>query len=158
MIPANHDLYTLFRMESTMLKNLQSTEDIRSSFRVFTILRPHLDEETFVAQALRQMGKGYIITAIIENDLVVSIAGYRYSEALAWGKFIYIDDFVTHPDARGKGYGGQLLEHVKALAMEHNLDAVHLDSGHTRFDAHRVYLNHGFEIRSHHFAFQLLGE
>ena len=138
-----------------MLKNLQSADEIRSSFRVFTILRPHLDEDTFVAQALRQMEKGYIITSIHEDDLIVSVAGYRYSEALAWGKFIYIDDFVTHPDARGKGYGGQLLEYVKALAIESKLDAVHLDSGHTRFDAHRVYLNHGYQIKSHHFALKL---
>lgn len=138
-----------------MLKNLQSAEDIRSSFRVFTILRPHLDEETFVSQALRQMEKGYIITAVIEGGLVASAAGYRYSEALAWGKYIYIDDLVTHPDARGKGYGGQLLEHVKSLAIKSNLDAVHLDSGHTRFDAHRVYLNHGYKITSHHFVLNL---
>jgi GNAT superfamily N-acetyltransferase len=142
-------------MESYMLKNLTSADEIRSSFRVFTILRPHLDEETFVAQALRQMEQGYIITAILDDDLVVSTAGYRYSEALAWGKFIYIDDLVTHPDARGKGYGGQLLEHVKQLAIDSELDAVHLDSGHTRFDAHRVYLNHGFQIKSHHFSVAL---
>ena len=138
-----------------MLKNLQTADEVRSSFRTFTFLRPHLDEETFVAQALRQMEKGYIITAILEDDLVVSGAGYRFGEALAWGKFIYIDDLVTHPDARGKGYGGQLLNHVKSLAIESNLDAVHLDSGHTRFDAHRVYLNHGYKITSHHFVLTL---
>lgn len=36
-----------------MLKNLESADDIRSSFRVFMILRPHLDEDMFFAQALR---------------------------------------------------------------------------------------------------------
>ena len=138
-----------------MLKNLKTADEVRSGFRTFTFLRPHLDEETFVTQALRQMEKGYMMTAIIEDDLVVSGAGYRFGEALAWGKFIYIDDLVTHPDARGKGYGGQLLDHVKAMAIENKLDAVHLDSGHTRFDAHRVYLNHGYKITSHHFVLKL---
>lgn len=138
-----------------MLKNLTTADEIRSSFRTFTFLRPHLDEDIFVAQALRQMEKGYMMTVIMEDDRVVSGAGYRFGEALAWGKFIYIDDLVTHPDARGKGYGGQLLEHVKQLALDNGCDAVHLDSGHTRFDAHRVYLNHGFQIRSHHFSMAL---
>jgi len=138
-----------------MLKNLQSPEEVRSSFRVFTHLRSHLDEDTFVEQALRQLEQGYIISAIVEDGRVVSVAGYRFSESLAWGKYIYIDDLVTHPDARGHGYAGQLLNHVKSLAVEHNLDAVHLDSGHTRFDAHRVYLNHGYKITSHHFVLKL---
>ena len=138
-----------------MLKNLATADEIRASFRVFTHLRPHLTEDNFVEQALRQIQQGYIITAILEDSLVVSAAGYRFMEALAWGKFIYIDDFVTHPDARGKGYGGQLLDFVRDLAIEHNLDGVHLDSGHTRFDAHRVYLNHGYRISCHHFQLDL---
>lgn len=138
-----------------MLKNLESADEIRASFRTFTILRPHLDEDTFVEQALRQIEQGYIITAILEDDVVVSAAGYRFMEALAWGKFIYIDDLVTHPDARGKGYAGKLLNFVKDLAIENNLDGIHLDSGHTRFDAHRVYLNHGYKMRAHHFDLDL---
>ena len=138
-----------------MFKNLTTAEEIRASFRAFTILRPHLTEDTFVEQALRQIQQGYIITAIYEDDLPVSVIGYRFSEALAWGKYIYIDDLVTHPDARGKGYGGKLLDFVRDLAIENKLDAVHLDSGHTRFDAHRVYLNHRFRISSHHFTLNL---
>jgi len=138
-----------------MFKNLTTADEIRASFRVFTILRPHLTENIFVEQALRQIQQGYIITAIYEDALVVSVSGYRFSEALAWGKYIYIDDLVTHPDARGKGYAGKLLDFVKDLAIENKLDAVHLDSGHTRFDAHRVYLNHGFLISAHNFTLTL---
>ena len=45
--------------------------------------------------------------------------------------------------------------HIIDMARKENLDAIHLDSGHTRFDAHRLYLNMGFKIVSHHFALQL---
>lgn len=138
-----------------MLKNLTTPVEVQSAFRVFTLLRPHLDESTFVEQALRQMEAGYTITAILEGDVVVSAVGYRTAEFLAWGKVIYIDDLITHPDARGKGYGSQLLEHVKDLARESGCRGVHLDSGYTRFDAHRVYLNHGFDLNCHHFAVEL---
>ena len=138
-----------------MLKHLETADEIRSSFRAFTILRPKLDEETFVEQALRQLQQGYKVTAIVEGDQVVSAAGYRFSESLGWGKFIYIDDLVTHPDARGKGYAGQLLDYIHQLALENNCDSIHLDSGHSRYDAHRLYLNHKFIMTSHHFRRQL---
>jgi GNAT superfamily N-acetyltransferase len=85
----------------------------------------------------------------------MSVAGYRFMEALAWGKFIYIDDLVTHPDARGKGYAAQLLDYVKDLAIEHDLDAVHLDSGPTRLDAHRLYHSKRYFISAHHFQLNL---
>ena len=138
-----------------ILKHLETTDEIRDSFRAFTVLRPHLDVTTFLEQAQRQMLNGYRILAVIDNDLVMSAAGYRFGEALAWGKFIYIDDLVTHPDARGKGYAGNLLNYIRNLAIEHKLDAVHLDSGHGRYDAHRLYLNHGFIMTSHHFRMNL---
>ncbi|HEX5169461.1 MAG TPA: GNAT family N-acetyltransferase, partial [Cyclobacteriaceae bacterium] len=65
------------------------------------------------------------------------------------------DDLSTLPDHRKKGYGKMLLEYIIQLARAENLDAIHLDSGHTRFDAHRLYLNLGFKIVAHHFALVL---
>jgi hypothetical protein len=48
-----------------------------------------------------------------------------------------------------------LLDYVKDLAIEHNLDAVHLDSGPTRLDAHRLYHSKRFFISAHHFQLNL---
>ncbi|MDQ3552225.1 MAG: GNAT family N-acetyltransferase, partial [Bacteroidota bacterium] len=71
------------------------------------------------------------------------------------GKSIYIDDLVTAPTARGKGFGGALLKYVFDEAREAGCQSVHLDSGVQRFAAHRLYLNNGFNITSHHFALEL---
>ena len=71
------------------------------------------------------------------------------------GRSIYIDDLCTLPEARGKGHGLALLDHVLKEARHHELQSVHLDSGHHRHDAHRLYLNFGFNITSHHFAMDL---
>ncbi|MEP7265402.1 MAG: GNAT family N-acetyltransferase, partial [Bacteroidota bacterium] len=78
-------------------------------------------------------------------------------EHLAWGKAIYIDDLTTHPSHRKKGYAKLLLDYVDEQAKLHGCEQVHLDSGCVpqRYDAHRLYLNYGFNITSHHFAYSV---
>jgi GNAT superfamily N-acetyltransferase len=71
------------------------------------------------------------------------------------GRSIYIDDLCTLPEARGKGHAKALLQHVLKEAREEELQSIHLDSGHQRHDAHRLYLNFGFDITAHHFAMEL---
>jgi GNAT superfamily N-acetyltransferase len=56
------------------------------------------------------------------------------------------------PTSRGKGYAGKLLDFVEAEARAKGYKVVTLDSGHQRFDAHRLYLNKGFKIVAHHFS------
>ncbi len=41
---------------------------------------------------------------------------------------------------------------VAQQAKASSCDQVHLDSGPSRYEAHRLYLNHGFKIIGHHFA------
>ena len=65
---------------------------------------------------------------------------------------MYLDDLVTHPDHRGKGYAGQLLDWLKNYARENDYDHFSLDSGFIRKDAHRLYLNKGLEVESLHFG------
>ena len=82
----------------------------------------------------------------------VSFIGYRYLQYLYNGKHIYIDDLSTLPKYRGKGYADKLLQHVEEIAILKGYDVVTLDSGHQRTDAHRLYLNKGFNIVAHHFS------
>ena len=71
-------------------------------------------------------------------------------------KHFYIDDLSTLPQYRGKGYGSALLDFVINEAKSLGFDVVTLDSGHQRHDAHRLYLNKGFTISSHHFTKKML--
>ena len=61
----------------------------------------------------------------------------------------------TTPNIGAGVYLYQPNRYYISVSMPNILDAVHLDSGHTRFDAHRVYLSHGFRISSHHFTLKL---
>jgi GNAT superfamily N-acetyltransferase len=62
---------------------------------------------------------------------------------------------VTVPEERGRGYASQLLDWLVGHAQAQRCDAVHLDTGYGRHDAHRLYLKVGFELQCPHVALQL---
>jgi GNAT superfamily N-acetyltransferase len=118
-------------------------------------LRPHLQAEAFVEQVLRQQKDGYRLAFLEEAGTVESCAGYRISECLSWGRFMYVDDLVTASAARSRGFGGELLQWLEAQARAAGCKEFHLDSGVQRFAAHRFYLRERMDIIAHHFALKL---
>lgn len=132
-----------------------SDAELVACFPAFLELRPHLTQEAFLEQVRRQQAQGYCIVAVQAGEQVPSAAGYRFAEFLAWGKVLYVDDLTTLAAARGQGHGGALLDWLVGHAREQGCNAVHLDSGHQRHAAHRLYLNKGFVLSSHHMALAL---
>lgn len=138
------------------IQKASSEVEIRVCYPVMKELRPHLSEEEFVEQVSRQMkNHGYALVYIAREGQVVAAAGYRVAEYLAWGKALYVDDLVTHSEARKHGYGGKLLDWLLEQAQALECDQFHLDSGVHRHDAHRLYLGRKLQITSHHFAQKL---
>jgi GNAT superfamily N-acetyltransferase len=120
-----------------------------------TELRPHLKEAEFVRRVQRQQRAGYHLACLSEKEKVVAVAGYRYSESLSWGKFMYVDDLVTAEKSRSRGHGQKLIKWLINEAKSHDCDQFHLDSGVQRFGAHRFYLASRMDIIAHHFAMKL---
>jgi GNAT superfamily N-acetyltransferase len=118
-------------------------------------LRPHVSQLEFVKAISEMRHEGYTPVFIKEGEAVVSYAGYREMQMLFCGKIIYIDDLVTAPDYRGKGFASILLEYIIQIARQKKLSGVHLDSGYLKNEAHRLYLNKGFLLKAHHFALDL---
>jgi GNAT superfamily N-acetyltransferase len=108
-----------------------------------------------VSQILRQQAAGYRLAYCESERVVRAVAGYRYSENLAYGKFMYVDDLVTDRDHRSKGFGKFLFEWLVAAAKEQGCQVFALDSGIQRSDAHRFYLTNQMSIVSHHFFLRL---
>jgi GNAT superfamily N-acetyltransferase len=137
--------------------------DAGETGRAFTAmreLRPHLSgEEEFVRRVdERQRPAGYRLVAAIEDDGTVSaVAGFRVLDTLAFGRMLYVDDLSTLPAARRRGRARALLDWCGAEGVRLGCDALHLDSGvgPRRQDAHRLYLNAGMRISSHHFSREL---
>lgn len=141
---------------TTKIQFATDSELIRSCYKVMQQLRPHLtSEQAFVSQVQRQIQEGYRLVYIQDHGQIKALAGFRFLEFLAWGKVLYIDDLVSDTANRKHGYGGKVLKWVIDEAKKVNCDQVHLDSGPQRYDAHRLYLNHGFKIIGHHFALDL---
>ncbi len=107
-----------------------------------------------------QRPQGYrLVGSFDQNDgsPAAAVAGFRVGHSLAWGGFLYVDDLSTSPDARRRGHAGLLTDWLLEEAGRLGCDSLHLDSGVglERADAHRLYLNHGLRIVSHHFATDL---
>lgn len=74
-----------------------------------------------------QRPEGYRLAASFDEEgQAVAAGGFRVGHNLAWGRFLYIDDLITLPEARG---------HATALLRWIFEEAVHLgcDQGPSRF-------------------------
>ena len=134
----------------------EGRESVARCFEVMRELRTGLtDVETFVDQVIRQQGQGYRLAFVEAGGEVCAAAGFRVSENLAWGRFLYVDDLVTRAADRSRGWGKRLIDWLIAEARAAGCAELHLDSGVQRFDAHRFYLAQRMQISSHHFALKL---
>ncbi len=142
-------------VKTMILKQAISDEDILKCWEPVAALRPHLKKENYLAQTREMVEEGYRMIFIEEDGQAIAFCGYRNMNMFYSGKIIYIDDLGTLTDHRGKGCGTMLLNFIHQIAREQGLTAVHLDSGHHRYTAHRLYLNEGYNIIAHHFIHEL---
>ena len=130
-------------------------EQIRRCYPILSQLRTHLDESALVKQVIRQQAQGFLLAYLESEGEIRSVAGYRFSENLAYGKFMYVDDLVTNLADRSKGFGQILFDWLVAEGRRRRCDRLVLDSGVQRFGAHRFYLRKGMDIACHHFVMRL---
>ena len=130
--------------------------EIYSCYPVMTELRAQLQEDEFLQRVKRQAEVADYKLAYLVDGEVKAVAGFRISECLAWGKFLYVDDFVAKSGERSKGYGTALFNWLVEYARDENCQQFHLDSAVHRFAAHRFYLNKRMSIEGHHFGLTLI--
>ena len=125
--------------------------EIEACFPVMKALRQDLLKEEFVLK-IRELEKGgYMIACLSASEKPVAVGGFRLGESLAWGRYLYVDDLVTLPEERSKGYGSQLLGWLTEFAHEKGCLTFHLDSGIERKRARRFYEKEGFLMPAYHF-------
>ena len=130
------------------------------AYAALRALRPHVgDRDAFVSRVdEQQRPEGYRIVAVFEDgaEQARAAAGFRLVHNLAWGRFLYVDDLSTVPEARRRGHASRLLAWIAEEAAREGCDAVHLDSGvgPERRDAHRRYFDTGMRISSYHFSWE----
>lgn len=137
-------------------------DEIARTFTVLSTLRPILQGVSlaeFEARVREQMAEGYRILAIFEEgkDDAVAVCAFREQSNLMSGRHLHIDDLITLPQSRKRGYAARLLNEVRKIAREKGLSELHIDSsvGGERTTAHRVYFQYGFEIDAYHFVYKV---
>jgi GNAT superfamily N-acetyltransferase len=133
----------------------ETDDEILACFGVMAELRPHLKQESFVAQVRQQMDAGYMLAYVIEGQQVFVCAGFRVFQTLAWGRILYVDDLVTATRAQRRGYGAAMMQWLVDYARREKCEELHLDSGTWRTGAHRFYFKHDMVIKSFHFSREL---
>ncbi|MDQ3056226.1 MAG: GNAT family N-acetyltransferase [Pseudomonadota bacterium] len=137
------------------IRAVTNDAELRATWPVARQLRPHLDEDGFVAQCLRQFEGGYLATALYDEGIPRAFAGWRALDMLATGKQVYVDDLVTDETVRSRGYGKAMLDWLKAEAKRLGCARLQLDSGTFRKDAHAFYLREGLRIEAFHLGITL---
>jgi GNAT superfamily N-acetyltransferase len=136
-----------------MIKEMTTESEIKATFPVMKQLRTHLTEDKYVEMVQRQRElHNYHVVAVIEEEQIQAVAGYRISECLSFGHFLYVDDLITDERARSKNHGRQLMAWLVDEAKKHGCGQLHLDSGVQRHAAHRFYLRERMDITCYHFA------
>jgi ribosomal protein S18 acetylase RimI-like enzyme len=137
--------------KSYQIRPVKTPTEIRQCWEVVSLLRPHLNKDTWVTMVEEMMQREqYFIDGIFDNDQFVAFAGYRHMTTLHTGNFIYIDDLCTLEPYRGKGIASLLLEHIKAIAVANQKDTVVLDTDFTNNGAQKIYLKSGFKLAALH--------
>ncbi len=122
--------------------------EIGACFDLMRQLRPHLTSvEEFVERWRRQSADGYRILAVWSdggaNPGPRALAGYRITENLVHGKFLYVDDLVADRSERSRGHGARLLDRLKEEGRALGCKKLVLDTGLDNVLAHRFYYRQG---------------
>lgn len=134
---------------------IHSQADLLKALPVLRQLRPDLTAQTLPTLAAAMRSEGMRMALLLKDERVATVASYRIATCLAWGKHLYLYDLVTDETTRSGGCGAAMLDWLIDQARREGCVQLHLDSGVQRFDAHRFYLRHRFQITSHHFAIKL---
>jgi GNAT superfamily N-acetyltransferase len=132
--------------------------DTGTAFRAMHALRTKLsDSEGFAKQVDEVLRpEGYRLAGAFEGsgEDALGVAGFHIAHSISWGRYLYVDDLSTAPEARRRGCAGGLLAWLLEEAKRQDCEQFHLDSGviFERVDAHRLYFNAGLWISAHHFA------
>ncbi len=105
----------------------------------------------------QQRPEGYRVVAAFVPEMsdAVAAAGFRLQHQLSKARFLYVDDLVTLPEHRLRGYADLVFEWLVEEARRLGCEQLHLDSGHQRHDAHRFYLKRGMVMNAHHFSMKI---
>lgn len=138
-------------MQKFEIKEITSVEEMLKQFDLLRLLTPDITQPG-TQEMLQEMVKNkYRMIGVFDNLVCVGLSGIWIGTKLYSGKYLEIDNFVTHPGYRSKGIGKLLVNYIDQIAKAENCKCIMLDAYVTNPAAHKFYLREGFIIRGFHF-------
>lgn len=140
-------------MSGLQLRYMTSAADFQACFPLLHTLRPHIGTAAELVRRLsHQATQGYRLLAAMQGDTVAGVAGFRCSDNLLYGRFLYLDDLVVRAGEYGCGTGTLLLRTVQEEAGKQGCRHLVLDTALGNALAQRFYFRHGLLSRGLHFS------
>lgn len=144
-------------MPASELRDVGEAE-IALCYPLMRQLRPHLaSAEELARRWRRQSADGYRILALWAGSAPVALAGYRVTESLIHGRFLYVDDLVAEQAERSRGHGARLMDELKARGAALGCAKLVLDTGLDNALGHRFYYRQGLLAMALRFNIPLPG-
>jgi GNAT superfamily N-acetyltransferase len=129
---------------------LRSAAERTEVLPILRQLYPWLDEGRYAALLAEMIDDEYRQFAVRnEADEVVALAGVAIHVNLYYGRHLYVYDLVVKEEARSKGYGGLLMDHVEDIARREGCQTAALACDLEREGALRLYEGRGYQKPSY---------
>jgi GNAT superfamily N-acetyltransferase len=129
---------------------LRSAAERTEVLPILRELYPSLDEGRYAALLAEMIDDGYRQFAVRnETAEIVALAGVAVHVNLYYGRHLFIYDLVVKEDARSKGYGGLLMDHVEDIARREGCETAALACDLEREGALRLYEGRGYQKPSY---------
>jgi GNAT superfamily N-acetyltransferase len=125
---------------------LRSAAERTEVLPILRQLYPSLDEGRYLALLAEMIDDGYRQFAVRnEAAEIVAVAGVAVHVNIYYGRHLYVYDLVVKEDARSKGYGGLLMDHVEGVARREGCETAALACDLEREGALRLYESRGYQ-------------
>jgi GNAT superfamily N-acetyltransferase len=138
------------RVEPATLEDLpELTALVMDLFQWSGDFSPDRDaQERGLQLILEQPSRGRIFV-LRNNHQIFGMVNLLFTISTASGGFVVLmEDVIVHPDHRGQGYGGQLLDHVLDFARRKQFKRVTLLTDKMSAESQNFFRKHGFEYSS----------
>jgi len=133
------------------IKELITLPEMLSQLEIIKHLYPKFTAEKYQSYLEEMVPHNYKQIAVFDGDVCVGLSGLWSGIKLWCGKYFEIDNFIVHPEHRGKGIAKMMTDYIHTKAEESGCTMIVLDAYTGNFTAHRFYYNQGYAPRGFHF-------
>lgn len=133
------------------IKEVQSREEISSTYDVLSQIYDGLTQDTYIDDILNMMQRGYKMAAVFEDENVdngqcIGVIGIRITRKLHPGKVAEIEDFMICRNRRNVGVGKMLIRWVEWQAAIFKCDHIIGSLETKREPSQKIYAREKFLI------------